>query len=170
MDRKGEEGRAVRRRRYDQVRIVNSQRVARQVVADASTIALIDRSGLRSAVFQCPCTCADVLVINLDASFSSPWRVRLAHGLLTLMPSIWRTSGCKSHFILWRNEVWWCGIGDVNDQDGANELWPTEMDDELKLEWQRLRRQSRSQSRGRGTCRPAARGAHCSTYCPTRSA
>ncbi len=27
---------------------------------------------------------------------------------MTLFPSVWRESGCKSHFILWHDAILWC--------------------------------------------------------------
>ena len=65
---------------------------------------------------------------------------------ITLMPSVWRTTGCESHFIVWRNQVWWCEFGSDDDRDTpvvAEESWPLEMEDELKSEWRRLARRPR---------------------------
>ena len=25
-----------------------------------------------------------------------------------MYPSVWRTTGCKSHFIVWRSRIYWC--------------------------------------------------------------
>jgi hypothetical protein len=41
----------------------------------------------------------------LDPEAGPAWRQIQRNGRLTLYPSIWRDSGCRSHFILWKGEI-----------------------------------------------------------------
>ena len=138
MSGKDERGQRPRRTRFEDVLQVNAQSEARRIVALVpGTMAVIDRAGPRAVLFQCPCTCGDTLVINVDPGAGKAWRLRVDRSGLSLMPSVWRTSGCRSHFILWRNQVWWCDWYDEEDEDEPS--WPVEMDGELKAEWRRIR-------------------------------
>lgn len=152
------------RTRYDTVALVQGQGEARASVASfPGRLALVIRGIPRSVVFACPCTCGDVIVINLDPAVADAWRMRLEDDQLTLLPSVWRTTGCRSHFILWRNGVWWCrwwperrearnsSEEDAHvdsSHDDARELgdeWPAGMDVELREEWRRIRNARRSE-------------------------
>lgn len=46
---------------------------------------------------------------------------------VTLYPSVWRESGCESHFIIWRNQIWLFGTNDdeLEDSELADESLPT---------------------------------------------
>jgi hypothetical protein len=125
-----------RQARYAGVRVVASQSEARRVIAgDAAWLVVVERGRPRSVVFRCPCGCGEDLVVNVDREAGEAWRLRLNDGWLTLMPSVWRTSGCRSHFILWSNTVWWCMYG----EDDVEPEWPEAMEAELKAEWRRIR-------------------------------
>jgi hypothetical protein len=54
--------------------------------------------------FYCPCGCGEVISVNLAAATAKAWRVRYEENYgLTVWPSVWRDTGCKSHFIIRRN-------------------------------------------------------------------
>ncbi|MER9141803.1 DUF6527 family protein [Mesorhizobium sp. M0871] len=57
----------------------------------------------------CPCGCRRVLHMNLLADERPCWRLtRHDDGTTTLHPSVWRTTGCGSHFWFRRGRVEWC--------------------------------------------------------------
>lgn len=58
--------------------------------------------------FQCPCECGGVINLNLLPDDSPVWIFRDAPGGATIEPSIWRTTGCRSHFFLQGGRVLWC--------------------------------------------------------------
>lgn len=127
--------------RFTRLATVARQHEAREhVLAHPGDVALVERGAVRTAVFQCPCGCGDMLVINLDPAAGSAWRHRVDGEVLTLMPSVWRDSGCESHFILWRNELYWCG---VTEEDTDARSWPATLRAELKGWWQAWRRRGR---------------------------
>ncbi len=60
-----------------------------------------------SFIIKCPCGCGDEIKVNLDKRAGPAWGIYRKNGI-TLYPSVWRDSGCKSHFILWDDEIYWC--------------------------------------------------------------
>lgn len=114
--------------------IVRDQSLALRLARDdANRLVVVDRDGERNVVFQCPCGCAEILVINVDARLQQSWRLRRSRKGLSLIPSVWRTSGCRSHFVLWDSRVWWCGPLDDADEDPAKqESWPRGLLRELR--------------------------------------
>lgn len=62
----------------------------------------------RSIIMKCPDDCGEVLTINLDQRAGPAWRTYRRSGLLTVYPSVWRESGCRAHFIIWRDHLLWC--------------------------------------------------------------
>lgn len=134
---------------FSEVVITASQGEARASIAMSPTrLALVQRGPPRSVLFQCPCGCGDTISMNVDPAAGRAWRLRVREGRLTLMPSVWRTTGCRSHFILWDNGVWWCRFADDEDED---ETWPAEMQAELRAEWRRIRATMRDRPGGAPT-------------------
>lgn len=131
-------------RTFDGVGIADGQAAARALLAQhPQRFVLVVRGAPRSAIFNCPCECGDTVVINLDRAVGPAWRLRIENEGVTLMPSVFRISGCRSHFIIWRSTIWWCHSQDATavmdgDQDELED-WPAEMDAELRDEWRRIR-------------------------------
>jgi len=66
------------------------------------------------AAMLCPCGCADVIELNLLAQASPCWSVRKNRdGSITLVPSVWRTKGCRSHFLIRGSRIDWCTTDDL---------------------------------------------------------
>lgn len=60
------------------------------------------------AAMICPCGCRDVLYMSLVEDDRPSWRVKVyADGTPTMVPSIWRVVGCRSHFFLFWGRVRW---------------------------------------------------------------
>lgn len=88
---------------------VVSHAEARKLIVRKGDAVLIVRGLPRSLVMACPCGCGDQLTINLDSRSGPAWRFVNRGGKVTLYPSVWRESGCKSHFVVWRNEIYLFG-------------------------------------------------------------
>lgn len=74
-----------------------------QVPGDA---VIIKRGVPRWLLLKCPCGCGDEIPINLDPRAGKAWRLyRTQKNGLTLFPSVWRDTGCESHFVLWRDQI-----------------------------------------------------------------
>lgn len=57
----------------------------------------------------CPCGCKEFLQMSLLQDSRPRWTVMIHEdGTPTLHPSIWRKTGCRSHFFLRRGRVEWC--------------------------------------------------------------
>lgn len=67
---------------------------------------LIKRGQPRWLLLKCPCGCGDEIPVNLDSRAGKAWRVYgETASKVTLFPSVWRDTGCGSHFIVWRGEI-----------------------------------------------------------------
>lgn len=66
------------------------------------------------AAFICPCGCKEVIQLNLLKEGSVCWKVTLHRDRsVTIRPSVWRTTGCRSHFTIRRGQLNW--FGDLSD-------------------------------------------------------
>lgn len=67
---------------------------------------LIKRGRPRWLLLSCPCGCGDEFPINLDSRAGPAWRLYIdKRDKVSLYPSVWRESGCESHYIIWRNKI-----------------------------------------------------------------
>ncbi len=79
--------------------------------ADKTIYIVGDPDAPQYAVFSCPCGCGRTVELNLNAAASPCWSIKFhLSGTISFSPSIWRKSGCNSHFYLVRNKVRWCGL------------------------------------------------------------
>jgi hypothetical protein len=73
---------------------------------------LIQRGTPRWLLLRCPCGCGEEIPVNLDARAGKAWRLyRGSTTGLTLFPSVWRDTGCQSHFVVWRDRILMFGVG-----------------------------------------------------------
>ena len=62
-----------------------------------------------AAALICPCGCTDVIELNLLCQVRPCWKTQEhTDGSVSITPSVWRQSGCRSHFFLRRGAVEWC--------------------------------------------------------------
>lgn len=58
---------------------------------------------------QCPCGCGDTIELLVIQEARPRWDIAIdGKGQPTLTPSIWRTSGCHSHFWIKEGRIIWC--------------------------------------------------------------
>ena len=78
-------------------------------VLEPETVYLVGEDSLPwSAALLCPCGCGSTIQVSLVAGDRPSWRaIRHFSGSVTLLPSIWRSSGCRSHFFLRRGRIVW---------------------------------------------------------------
>jgi hypothetical protein len=77
-------------------------------------VAVVLRGRPRWLVVRCPDGCGENVPINLDQRSGPAWHLYDGE-TLTVYPSIWRESGCESHFVIWRNRIWWGIEWDAED-------------------------------------------------------
>lgn len=80
---------------------------ALQLLKRVGDTVLVHRGVDRSVVMLCPDGCGEVLTVNLDERSGKAWERFGDNKALTLYPSVWRTTGCESHFIVWRGHIDW---------------------------------------------------------------
>lgn len=78
---------------------------------------LVTRGIPRWLVLGCPDGCGDTLPINLDPRSGKAWRFVETRGRITLRPSIWRDTGCRSHFVIWDSKIWLFGTTSETDEE-----------------------------------------------------
>lgn len=67
---------------------------------------IVDRNGPRWLILKCPCGCGEEFPINLDSRTGPAWKLyKNRRTGLSLYPSVWRKSECKSHYVIWRNQI-----------------------------------------------------------------
>lgn len=62
-----------------------------------------------AAALNCPCGCRAIIQLSLAPDSRPSWEVRRhRNGTVSLLPSVWRTVGCRSHFVLYKGRIFWC--------------------------------------------------------------
>lgn len=97
--------------------VVSRHRDAKALLAHAGDVVLVERGRPRHLVVRCPCGCGDDISLNLDPAAGPCWRL-LRRDPLIVMPSVWRETGCESHFFVWKHEIDWLEW----DLDGGYDL------------------------------------------------
>ena len=86
-----------------------------RLLVEPGDVVLVKRGIPRALLMKCPDGCGDHLAVNLDPRTSKAWRMYERANRLTLYPSVWRDGGCGAHFLLWRNQIVWCGYKGAED-------------------------------------------------------
>jgi hypothetical protein len=60
-------------------------------------------------LLRCPDGCGEDITVNLDAAAGPAWRLHQTGSMISVSPSIWRQSGCLSHFTIRDNVIRWSG-------------------------------------------------------------
>jgi hypothetical protein len=85
--------------------VTSRGQVGAQLVHPGDAV-LISRGQPRWLLLKCPCGCGEEIPVNLDDRAGKAWRLYGAkESGLTLFPSVWRDTGCESHFIVWRDRI-----------------------------------------------------------------
>jgi hypothetical protein len=73
------------------------------------TFAIVGSPKLRKyAHFRCPCGCRDVIVLSDNPTLRPRWTFTPDTARRpTVVPSVWRTKGCRSHFLIQRGRIIW---------------------------------------------------------------
>jgi hypothetical protein len=81
-------------------------------LASPGDAVIVERGRPRLLLLSCPCGCGEVLTINLDPRADKAWRLYRRDDQITLFPSVWRDTGCRSHFVIWDDVIYWWDGGD----------------------------------------------------------
>ena len=59
--------------------------------------------------FECPCGCKNIILLNTLLEAKPRWKFKvLSNNKIDISPSVWRISGCKSHFYIRKGKLYWC--------------------------------------------------------------
>lgn len=96
---------------------------AAELLREPGDVVLVTRGKPRWLLLRCPCGCGQEIPLNLDARAGKAWRLyRGSTSGLTLFPSVWRDTGCESHFVIWRNRILMFGLDDHSDPSPRENL------------------------------------------------
>src|ERR1700680_626575 len=84
---------------------VNSRANASAHLKQPGDAVIVDRQGPRWLVLSCPCGCGAEVPVNLDRRAGPAWRIYESPRGTSIYPSVVRDTDCKSHFIIWRNNI-----------------------------------------------------------------
>lgn len=87
---------------------VSHRHEANTLLTEPGATVLVHRGVDRSVAMACPDGCGEQLTINLDSRAGPAWRHYGDGATVSLFPSVWRDTGCGSHFIVWRSKIYWC--------------------------------------------------------------
>lgn len=86
--------------------VVESRSEANAYLHQTGDAVLVIRGSPRLLMLKCPCGCGENYAINLDSRAGKAWRLyRDKANTLTIYPSVWRDTGCQSHYIVRRNTI-----------------------------------------------------------------
>lgn len=61
--------------------------------------------------FKCPCGCNNLIQLNLLKEASPLWGYKVTNkNKINVSPSVWRSSGCKSHFHVQKSKINWVKV------------------------------------------------------------
>ena len=77
-------------------------------IARRHLIRMIDEGEPWAAVMLCPCGCGEVIELSLSPASKTYWTISIDGDRPSLNPSVWRNTGCHSHFWVRRGRIRWC--------------------------------------------------------------
>jgi hypothetical protein len=87
------------------IRVVERRADATPVLHEAGEAVLVSRGYDRLLVMRCPCGCGEDIIVNLDRAAGPAWVLYRHRRGASLFPSVWRVSGCGSHFVVWNDRI-----------------------------------------------------------------
>jgi hypothetical protein len=97
--------------------VAEEYEAATRMLLQPGDAAVVERGVPRWLLLKCPCGCGGTISLNLDSRTGPAWRMRRSKKGLSVSPSVWRTSDCHSHFIIWHDEV--IGVNDSHEWTGS---------------------------------------------------
>ncbi len=66
------------------------------------------KANLWLLALKCPCGCHSLIQLNLLKDSNPCWSYKItAMKRISVSPSIWKTTGCKSHFFVRESKIIW---------------------------------------------------------------
>jgi hypothetical protein len=97
---------------------------------------LIVRGYPRWLLLKCPCGCGEEIPVNLDQRAGKAWRIYGSKEQgVTLFPSIWRDTGCQSHFIVWGGRILLFGGWEREDAISPHRPGQDILEQDIRAAW-----------------------------------
>lgn len=92
--------------RYPKIVRAHNQTEAMRQLKPGVLVLVMPNDIPKSLKFLCPCGCGETVSVNLMPESGKAWTLGYEPKRgLSLWPSVWLTSGCRSHFILRHNKA-----------------------------------------------------------------
>lgn len=79
-----------------------------KIISERKIFVITEGTHLDSLVFICPCGCNSSIFLNLLDDAKPCWKYRITkRGNISIIPSIKRKVGCKSHFYIREGRIKW---------------------------------------------------------------
>lgn len=115
--------------------IVESRAEVTDQLQRAGDAVLIQRGQPRWLLLRCPCGCGEDIPVNIDPRAGKAWRLYHDKNGLSLFPSVWRDTGCESHFIVLRSQIYLFGGDDDESADRGADLDAQRLDARVLNAW-----------------------------------
>lgn len=70
---------------------------------------LLEDAGPYAVGFKCPCGCGEDIELTVMEGVTPRWDIEIDSSKRpTLRPSVWKQSGCRSHFWVKNGRIVWC--------------------------------------------------------------
>jgi Family of unknown function (DUF6527) len=101
--------------RHYQAALILERTPSNSAIGDRDFVFVIYETVPRWALFRCPCGCSEVISLPLAAPHNPRWAVYVDEdGFASLYPSVWRNTGCMSHFVIRSGCVFWANKSGVS--------------------------------------------------------
>jgi hypothetical protein len=103
---------------------VSTRAEAPALLQNPGDAVLIHRQRPRWLLLLCPDGCGETIPINLDERTGPAWSYYKNRRGISLYPSVWRESGCRSHFVVWNSRIVLFGkyLDDWLDEDAQTTI------------------------------------------------
>lgn len=96
---------AVQELRFRILQVVERRADALPYLQKPGDSVLVSRVRDRLLVMRCPCDCGEDVIINLDREAGPAWVLYRTRRGVSLFPSVWRDTGCGSHYVIWDDRI-----------------------------------------------------------------
>jgi hypothetical protein len=115
---------------------VSSRSEVAGLLVNPGDAVIVDRGVPRWLLMRCPCGCGEDIPVNLDVRAGKAWRIyEDAKTGVSVYPSVWRDTGCESHFVIRRNQIYMFSHGDDEYQSSYDKAEMSKLAQKVISRW-----------------------------------